>query len=224
MPQQSAFRVIKPVKKLSACCGLTCLGLVLQDKIHFIRCLEGNHQQKCWFPKWYNLFHQTGCICKGKSPGRKPVTQAPVDEVRAGSFLQSMQIKQGYHMTIKHATQQHTNFGRNIWNLSSATWSCPKQRSLLHILNHNFPEKCTGKGGPIPWPPSSPVLTRLKFFFLGTSRMLCTCHLRLPLSWILLGGWELQWLELPSNFSTTCRLKLNTCMISALPLSVKCRL
>jgi hypothetical protein len=33
--------------------------------------------------KWYKLFDQCGCICKGKSPGRRPVTEAQVDTVRA---------------------------------------------------------------------------------------------------------------------------------------------
>jgi hypothetical protein len=38
--------------------------------------------------KWYKLFDKTGRICKGKSPGRRQVTEAQVDTVRA-AFVRS---------------------------------------------------------------------------------------------------------------------------------------
>jgi hypothetical protein len=33
--------------------------------------------------KWYKLFEQSGCICEAESEGRRPVTEAQVDTVRA---------------------------------------------------------------------------------------------------------------------------------------------
>jgi hypothetical protein len=34
-------------------------------------------------------------------------------------------------------------------------------------LNEKFPDACTGRGGPIPWPPRSPDLTPMDFFLWG---------------------------------------------------------
>jgi hypothetical protein len=33
--------------------------------------------------KWYKLFQKSGCVCKGESQGRLPVTEAQVDTFRA---------------------------------------------------------------------------------------------------------------------------------------------
>jgi hypothetical protein len=47
-------------------------------------------------------------------------------------------------------------------------------KEVTDFVNHKFPEKWIGRGGPISWPPRSPDLTPLDFFiFGGTSRMLC---------------------------------------------------
>ena len=35
------------------------------------------------------------------------------------------------------------------------------------FLNDQFPERWIGRGGPISWPPRSPDLTPLDFFFWG---------------------------------------------------------
>jgi hypothetical protein len=48
---------------------------------------------------WHKLFDQTGCICKGKSPGRRPVTEAWVDIVRA-AFVR------GPHKSIRRGARQ----------------------------------------------------------------------------------------------------------------------
>jgi hypothetical protein len=47
-------------------------------------------------------------------------------------------------------------------------------KEVMDFLNHNFPEKWIGSGGPITlitWPPRLPDLPSLDFFFWGTSRM-----------------------------------------------------
>jgi hypothetical protein len=36
--------------------------------------------------KWYNISDQIGCICKGKRPGRRLVTEAQVDTIHAAFF------------------------------------------------------------------------------------------------------------------------------------------
>jgi hypothetical protein len=40
-------------------------------------------------------------------------------------------------------------------------------KEVTDFLNSKFPEKWIGRGGPITWPPSSPDLTPLDFFFWG---------------------------------------------------------
>ena len=39
--------------------------------------------------------------------------------------------------------------------------------SFVCSLNDNFPGRCIGRGGPIPWPPRSPDPTPLNFFLWG---------------------------------------------------------
>jgi hypothetical protein len=75
-------------KKLNACCSFTSIGLRLQCKGDFVRCLERNRQQKCRFTSGFELFDQTGYIFNGRSFGRRPVTEAQVDTVRA-AFVRS---------------------------------------------------------------------------------------------------------------------------------------
>ena len=35
------------------------------------------------------------------------------------------------------------------------------------VLNDKYPNRWIGRGGPVPWPPRSPDLTPLDFFFMG---------------------------------------------------------
>jgi hypothetical protein len=83
------------------------------------------------------------------------------------------------------------------------------------FLNRKFPEKYIGGRVPITWPPRSPDLTRLEFFFCGYIKDAVYVP---PLATTLP--------ELAGRL-TTCGLKLNTDVISAGPLSphstsVKC--
>jgi hypothetical protein len=55
------------------------------------------------------------------------------------------------------------------------------------------------------------LASALDFFLIGWYiRMLCTCHHWLPLFQNFLGGYEIQWLQLPLTCLTTCEMKLNT--------------
>ena len=35
------------------------------------------------------------------------------------------------------------------------------------VLNDKYPNRCIGRGGPVPWPPRSPDLTPLDCFLMG---------------------------------------------------------
>lgn len=56
-------------------------GLWLQCKGDCVWYLEWHRWQKMPLHKWYKLFDQASCICKRKSLGRWPVTEAKMDEV-----------------------------------------------------------------------------------------------------------------------------------------------
>jgi hypothetical protein len=56
--------------------------------------------------KLYKLFHQTGCICKGESPRRRPVTEAQMDTVLA-AFVRSSRKSTRHaalHLNVPHST------------------------------------------------------------------------------------------------------------------------
>jgi hypothetical protein len=59
---------------------------------------------------WHKLFDQTGCICKEKSPGRRPVTEAQVDTVRA-AFVRGPRksTRRGAQQLNMPHTTVHTN-------------------------------------------------------------------------------------------------------------------
>ncbi|GBN34462.1 hypothetical protein AVEN_29506-1, partial [Araneus ventricosus] len=40
--------------------------------------------------------------------------------------------------------------------------------TVRHFLNATYPARWIGRGGPAAWPPSSPDLKPLDFFFWGT--------------------------------------------------------
>jgi hypothetical protein len=45
-------------------------------------------------------------------------------------------------------------------------------KEVADVLNRKFPEKWIGRSGPITWPPRSPDLNSLDFFYFeGTSRI-----------------------------------------------------
>ncbi|XP_049781100.1 uncharacterized protein LOC126183304 [Schistocerca cancellata] len=49
----------------------------------------------------------------------------------------------------------------------------------LHVcqfLNETFPGKWIGRDGPIPWPPHSPDITPLDFFYGGMQKISCIKH------------------------------------------------
>jgi hypothetical protein len=46
-------------------------------------------------------------------------------------------------------------------------------REVTYFLNRKFPEKRTGRGGPIIWPPRSPDLSPLSFFLLEVHQGCC---------------------------------------------------
>lgn len=58
------------------------------------------------------------------------------------------------------------NMLRNLWfQLDGAPPHFT--RNVQQWLNINFPHRWIGRGGPVPWPPRSPDLTPLDFFFWG---------------------------------------------------------
>jgi hypothetical protein len=79
--------------------------------------------------KWYKLFDQTGCICKGKSPGRRPVTEAQVDTV-CMAFVHSP------HKSTRHAAQQlnmpHTTVHKILWK--RLKFKRYKYQLLQHVI------------------------------------------------------------------------------------------
>lgn len=58
------------------------------------------------------------------------------------------------------------NIRRDMWVQQDGA---PAHYSVLvrNWLNENFPNKWIGRGGPFDWPPRSPDLTPLDFFFWG---------------------------------------------------------
>jgi hypothetical protein len=59
---------------------------------------------------WHKLFDQTGCICKEKSPGRRPVTEAQLDTFHA-AFVRvprKSNRRGSRQLNIPHTTV-HTN-------------------------------------------------------------------------------------------------------------------
>lgn len=46
------------------------------------------------------------------------------------------------------------------------------------VLNRSFPDRWMGRGGPIAWPPRSPDLTKLDFFYGGMLKTGCMRHLQ----------------------------------------------
>jgi hypothetical protein len=65
--------------------------------------------------KWYKLFDQTGCICKEKSPGRRPVTKAQVDTVSA-AFVRGPRksTRRGARQLNTPHTSVHTNLRKRL--------------------------------------------------------------------------------------------------------------
>lgn len=53
----------------------------LQCKRDLVQSLVGNYQRKCLATSTsgrYKLFNLAGCICRGKPPGKRPLTEAKV--------------------------------------------------------------------------------------------------------------------------------------------------
>jgi hypothetical protein len=126
----------------------------------------------------------------------------------------------GWHSVPRHvAGIHHARFRRrgSGWHTFPTRWSASTFPQRSDILNRKFPEKWNGRGGSITWLPRSPDLTPLASSFRGKLMMLCTCHKRCR---NLLVVWEIQWQQLPSTCWTTFRLKLNTDIIFAGPLTV----
>jgi hypothetical protein len=84
-----------------ACCGFMSQGLRLQRKGDFVWCLEGKHQKKSRFTisRPISCLIRLAVFVKGKSPGRRPVTEAQMDEFLAAFVRSSCK-------SIRHAVRQ----------------------------------------------------------------------------------------------------------------------
>jgi len=72
--------------------------------------------------------------------------------------------------------------GDNFWlwchvpmgTVSQLDGASPHIFHHIHVfLDREFPDHWVGRGGPIPWPPHSPDLTLLDFFFLNVCKGHC---------------------------------------------------
>jgi hypothetical protein len=109
--------------KLKALCNFASLGLRLQGKENKVRCLEENRQQVP-VQNWYKMFDQTGCICKGKSQGRRQVTETLCD-----FCSQLTQINQTCSQTIKRVTHSSAQIVRKTLEFKSY-----KYKLLKHVI------------------------------------------------------------------------------------------
>lgn len=68
-------------------------------------------------------------------------------------------------LNVRHEFQQNMHFQHD---------GAPAHfgRNVRIWLNHNFPGRWIGRGGPIPWPPRSPDLNPLDFYFWGCMKAL----------------------------------------------------
>jgi hypothetical protein len=94
------------------------------------------------------------------------------------------------------------------------------QKEVTDFLNRKCPEKWINRGGPITWPPRSPDLTPLEFFFFIGGYIKDPVYVP-PLATTLseLAGRIRDRLQLPSTCLTTFGMKLIT-DISAGPITV----
>ena len=71
-----------------------------------------------------------------------------------------LDMLEGYALPQIEAYQPHV-----LFQLDGAPphWA----RIVRNVLDHNFPDRWIGRGGPISWPPRSPDITPLDFFLWG---------------------------------------------------------
>jgi hypothetical protein len=60
---------------------LRCPDLCLQCSVSFVHGLKASPHENN-ITKWYRQFVETGCLCKGKSPGRARVSDDNIERVR----------------------------------------------------------------------------------------------------------------------------------------------
>jgi hypothetical protein len=66
--------------RLSVCSVLRCPDLCLQCSVSFVHGLKAPHENNV--TRWYRQFVETGCLCKGRSPGRPRVSDDNNKRVR----------------------------------------------------------------------------------------------------------------------------------------------
>jgi hypothetical protein len=91
-------------------------------------------------------------------------------------------------------------------------------KDVTDFINHKFPEKQACSGGPITLPPFLPNLMSFDFFLLGVHQGSCVCATAGTTLPELAGRIQAAVAAVPTCLM--CRLKLNTNMIYARPLTI----
>lgn len=88
--------------------------------------------------KWCKLFNETGCIFKGQSPGKRPVTEAKANNVGTALFFsQFAKVDKAKWPTLNHSTVESV-FCYILSNLEDSDATFTAQNPVALHSAHTF--------------------------------------------------------------------------------------